>query len=118
MENNFKDCIKLRRIPLSCKIGWLKDERSNHQQLWLDLDLYIDTRAAGQSDKLTDTFDYRRIQEMQNTINSISFHLIEKLAQYCADFMLKDTRITSVGVTIHKTPADLGIEASVAILRP
>ncbi|HEY3811318.1 MAG TPA: dihydroneopterin aldolase, partial [Acidimicrobiales bacterium] len=57
------DRILLRGLHLVGTHGVLPEERERAQPFEVDLDLAVDTRAAGRSDALADTVDYGAVAE-------------------------------------------------------
>ena len=62
------DCIQLRALRVVCVVGVLPEERDRPQPLAIDIDIYTDLSAAGQSDDLNDTLDYGAVAAAVNQI--------------------------------------------------
>ena len=62
------DCIQLRGLRVVCVVGVLPEERDRPQPLEIDIDIYTDLSAAGQSDDLNDTLDYGELAAAVNQI--------------------------------------------------
>jgi FolB domain-containing protein len=113
------DTIFLRDLMVDCIIGVNPDERVERQMLILNLELGLDLAAAGRSDNLADTINYKDIQD-RVVAEAESSHclLIERLAQRLADVCLGDPRVMTVTVTIDKPRAlRLARAAAVRITR-
>jgi len=81
----------------------------------MNITLCTDLRAAGQSDDIDDTVDYKRIKlDALELVEKSNFMLVEKLAQAVADMCLKTPGVDTVAVTIDK-PGALRFAQSVAV---
>ncbi len=77
--------------------------------------LSIDTKNAGQTDRLEDTVSYSTIaKNVYQIVSNSQFYLLEKLAQKVADTCLADKRIKQVKIYIEK-PKAIKIAKSTAI---
>ena len=109
------DKIYIRDLALRCIIGLYPEERKNKQDVIINIVLETDLRAAGKSDSLNDTVDYKAIKlAILDFVENSSFQLIESLAEGIATICLKDTRVQSATVTIDK-PGALRFCRSVAV---
>ncbi len=109
------DKIYIRDLALRCIIGLYPEERTNKQDVIINVTMETDLRAAGRSDDLNDTIDYKAIKlEILDFVENSSFNLIESLADGVAAICLVDERVTSVTVTIDK-PGALRFARSVAV---
>ncbi len=109
------DYIHIRDLELECIVGVLPEERHNPQPVRINLQLGCDLAAAGESDDLNHTVDYREVRErvIELVVNS-SYGLIEKLAQKIAETVLEVRGIESVRVILDK-PRALADCRSVAV---
>jgi dihydroneopterin aldolase len=84
--------------------GVLAEERERAQPFSVDLDVFIDTAAAGASDALADTVDYADLVErVARVVESQSFALLEALATAACDSVLRaDTRVAACALTVRK----------------
>jgi dihydroneopterin aldolase/D-erythro-7,8-dihydroneopterin triphosphate epimerase len=109
------DRIFIRDLALRCIIGLYPEERKNKQDVIINVVLETDLRAAGKSDNLNDTVDYKAIKlAILDFVENSSFNLIESLAEGIAAICLKDGRVQSATVTIDK-PGALRFCRSVAV---
>ena len=109
------DKIHLRELALRCIIGLYPEERTKKQDIIINLTLCTDLRAAGASDDLNDTVDYKAIKlNVLDFVENSSFQLIESLAEGIAGLCLKADKVSSVTVTIDK-PGALRFCKSVAV---
>ena len=75
------DVIQLTGIRCYGYTGYLQEERFLGQWFEVDLRMTVDLAAAGQSDRIEDTLDYRSVITAVKEIISLSkFDLVEKLA--------------------------------------
>ncbi len=109
------DRIYIRDLALRCIIGLYPDERKTKQDVLINVTMEADLRAAGKSDALKDTVDYKAIKlAILDFVEKSGFHLIESLAEGIATICLKDKRVQSATVTIDK-PGALRFCRSVAV---
>ena len=90
------DRIIIRDILVRCIVGLNPDERVKKQDVLISLVLEVDLKAAGKSDELGDTVDYKEIKKRVIALTeSSSFLLVERLAHEIAALPLADPRITA-----------------------
>lgn len=119
-----RDRIELRGIRALGTHGILPEEKERAQPFAIDVDLYVDLRAAGGSDDLADTVDYGAVAvAVVDEVAGPSVALVEHLAERIASRLLAIAGVpgTSVTVTVHKlrppVPVDMAT-AGVRITRP
>lgn len=109
------DQIYIRDFALRCIIGLYPEERTNKQDVIINVTMGTDLNAAGKSDDLNDTVDYKTIKlNILSFVENSSFNLIESLAEGIATICLKDAKVQSATVTIDK-PGALRFCRSVAV---
>lgn len=109
------DRIYIRDLALRCVIGLYPEERTNKQDIIINVMMETDLRAAGKSDALEDTVDYKAIKlAILDFVENSSFNLIESLAEGIAAICLKNQRVQSATITIDK-PGALRFARSVAV---
>lgn len=109
------DRIHIRDLALRCIIGIYPDERKNRQDVVINATLETDLRAAGRSDAIDDTVDYKTIKlRIVEFVENSRFHLIESLAEGIADICLQDGGVQRAVVTVDK-PGALRFARSVAV---
>lgn len=115
------DSIHITGIRCYGYTGHLPEEQVLGQWFEVDLTLMTDLAAAGKSDRLEDTVDYRQaIATVDRLVKTAKFALIERLAQTIADAILEDDRIHQVRVQFTKPAApipDFGGKVTVEIVR-
>ena len=106
--NNDKrlDTVKIERLELDCIIGINPWERLTKQQITVDIEIDTDLAAAGNSDSIEDTINYRMIAKNVTTeIEKSDYGLVESIGAKIADICLEDDRVFSVRVTVRKPGA-------------
>lgn len=104
------DRIEVRALRVVATHGALPEERERAQPFELDLDVWVDTGAAGASDQLTDTVDYATVVErVAALVRDTSFTLLEALAEAVAQAVSEvDARVERVAVTVRKLRPPIG----------
>jgi dihydroneopterin aldolase len=116
------DRIELRGLRLAVLVGVLPEERERAQPIEVDLDIEVDTSAAGASDDLADAVDYGAVTALVETVlGARHVQLLERQAAIVAEAVLAiDARITAVRVAVRKlrppVPQDLAT-AGVSVVR-
>ena len=115
MDERTADRILIRDLRARCVIGVFPEEREIRQEVVLNMALETDLRAAGASDALEDTVDYKSLKKRILThVEGSSFRLIEALAESVARICLETPRVSGVEVTLDK-PGALRYARSVAV---
>ncbi len=84
------DMIRLTGIRSYGYTGALPEEQVLGQWFEVDITLWLDLSRPGNSDRLSDTLDYRVIiQTVQHLVATSKFALLERLATAIADAILK-----------------------------
>ena len=105
-NNKLLDTVKIERLELDCIIGINPWERLTKQQITVDIEIDTDLSAAGESDAIEDTINYRTIAKtVTNEIEKSHYGLVESIGAKIADICLKDDRVFSVKVTVRKPGA-------------
>ena len=105
-NNKLLDTVKIERLELDCIIGINPWERLTKQQITVDIEIDTDLAAAGKSDSIEDTINYRTIAKtVTNEIEKSHYGLVESIGAKIADICLKDDRVFSVKVTVRKPGA-------------
>jgi len=109
------DKIYIRDLALRCIIGIYPEERTNKQDVVINVTMETDLRKAGQSDDLNDTVDYKAVKlEILSLVENSEFKLIESLAERIAEICLNADGVQGATVTIDK-PGALRFCKSVAV---
>ena len=105
-NNKLLDTVKIERLELDCIIGINPWERSTKQQITVDIEIDTDLTAAGKSDSIEDTINYRTIAKTVTTeVEKSNYGLVESIGAKIADICLEDDRVFSVRVTVRKPGA-------------
>ena len=98
------DTIELRGLRVLARCGVLPYEQEQDQPFELDVDLEVDTAAAGASDDLADTVDYGAVcAAVDAAVRARPVALLERLAALVSEAALDlDPRIDAVDVVVRK----------------
>jgi len=109
------DKIKIRNLLLRGIIGINEDERTNKQDILINLTLYTDFRKAALSDDIKDAVNYRSITKriIKHVEDSADF-LVEKLVSDIAQIILTEFNVDRVIVRVEK-PGALRFAESVGV---
>jgi dihydroneopterin aldolase len=101
------DTIFIRQASFPCHIGVTPEERATLQDVLIDLDLAIDLTAAGRTDSIKETLDYRDAWDtVRECVSSEEVHLVEALATRIGNALLERfPLVQSVGVGVTKPRA-------------
>jgi D-erythro-7,8-dihydroneopterin triphosphate epimerase len=100
------DQIQIKDLLLRAIIGVNDDERRSRQDVLINISLDVDTRAAGRSDDLNQTVNYRSLtKQVIQLVENSQFYLVEKLAAEIMALCLMDERVASARVTVEKPTA-------------
>ena len=115
------DVIQLTGIRCYGYTGYLQEERFLGQWFEVDLRMTVDLAAAGQSDRIEDTLDYRSVITAVKEIISLSkFDLVEKLAETIIASVLSFEKVQQVELKLHKPGApipDFGGKITIELTR-
>ena len=102
------DRIELRGLKVRGNHGVFDHERVDGQDFYIDVVLWVDLRAAGESDDLADTVDYGALaQQVAGIVGGEPRNLIEKVGAEVAESIRTDERIDACEVTVHKPSAPI-----------
>ncbi len=91
-------------------------ERELGARFVVDAELELDLAAAGRSDRLEDTLDYRQpYSAVREVVEGDPCNLIEALAERIADRLLALDRVSRVTVRVRKRPPLRGEFASFGV---
>ena len=109
------DRIEIKDLLVQTIIGVNPGERQERQDVLINLTLFTDTRAPGQSDDISDAVNYRTLAKQVIALAEQSrYFLVEKMAEEIAGICLSDSRIERVRVDIQK-PGALTFSRSVGV---
>jgi dihydroneopterin aldolase len=88
-QDGHTDLLSLSGLSVDCIVGVYPTERDQPQPLGVDLELYLDTRAAARDSRLRDTVDYARLWgEVRFLLQASRFLLLESAAEAVARLIL------------------------------
>ena len=106
MDSDHLDQIHIRDLRLRCIVGINPEERDKKQDVEINITLHADLRAAGRTDAIDDTVDYKSIKlKVVEEVEASSFFLVERLAEHVAGICLGDPKVRRVRVLIEKPGA-------------
>jgi dihydroneopterin aldolase/D-erythro-7,8-dihydroneopterin triphosphate epimerase len=109
------DHILIHDLFLRTIIGINEEERTERQDVVINLVVETDTRRAGQSDDIADAVNYRTLtKQISEVVENSQFLLVERLAEVIATLCLADSRVDKVKVTVEK-PLALRFARSVGV---
>ncbi len=83
------DVIAIEALKVDCVVGVYPHERDRLQPLRVDLYMEVDTRTAGQHERLRDTVDYAQIAaQVSFLLTSCRFGMLETAAHALSRFLL------------------------------
>ena len=107
------DSIFVRQLRLPVRVGVTDEERARPQIVLLDLELSRDLAPAGRSDDLDETVDYGAITSgVARLLEGLEVLLLERLAQEVAEFLLNQTGVVNVTVSVAKETPPIEEEAA------
>ncbi|HLV00821.1 MAG TPA: dihydroneopterin aldolase [Acidobacteriota bacterium] len=111
------DSILIEGLQCQAYIGTTEDERKAPQPLSIDMELFLDLKAAGSSDDLEDTVDYLALaQRVREIVLESRFSLLERLAEELSTEILKSFVIEEIRLRLYKLPPEMqGWIRSVAV---
>ncbi len=106
MPEQSLDRIFITALAADTVIGVHEWERQTLQRVEVDLEMWMDLRAAGKSDAIEDTLNYRSVaKRVLVFLQQSRFQLVEALAGGIASLVLEEFGIERVRVTVHKPGA-------------
>jgi FolB domain-containing protein len=101
-----EDRIDIRGLSVRTIIGVNEWERTERQEVIVDLSLFADLRRAGKSDDLQDTVNYRSIAKaVIEHVESARRFTVEALAEDVAALCLREAGVRRVRVRLEKPGA-------------
>ncbi len=109
------DRIYIRDLLVRCIVGINPEERTKKQDVVINITLFADLRAAGESDQLEHTVDYRALKkEVLAVVEPSSYLLVEALAERIATICLERPLVQRAVVRVDK-PGALRFARTVAV---
>jgi dihydroneopterin aldolase len=103
------DTIRIQNMSFYGYHGVAATERDLGGRFQVDVELGLDLRAAGESDALEDTVDYKAIYDLVARIqDSNRFRLLEAFAHAIAEGIVDGFEVDEVTVRVRKASVPLG----------
>ena len=100
------DRIRIRELSIRCIVGVNDWEREKKQDILINLRLFVDTRAAGESDDVGDSLNYRTLTKaIIRYVEDSSHYLVEALAAAIARISIVEFGAERVEVRVEKLGA-------------
>ena len=100
------DRIFITALTAEAVIGIYDWEREVKQRLEIDLEVWMDLRAASTSDAIGDTLNYKSVaKRVLAFVEASRYRLVEALAGEIARIVLEEFKVARVRVTVHKPGA-------------
>lgn len=104
------DQILLEGIQVPAALGVTAAERRMRRPVLLDLEVTRDLRAAGRSDRISQTIHYGRIYDVvADVAANIEHKLVEALGERIARAVLEKFDVVAVTVTVRKPKPIAGV---------
>lgn len=101
-----EDRILIEGLTARCIIGVNHDERTEKQDVVMDLTLYADLAGAARTDAIGDAVNYREVKKkVLSFVEASSFQLLETLAEGIASVCLGHKGVERVTVRVDKPSA-------------
>ncbi len=101
------DKIMARGLEFQARHGVLAAEKESPQSFLVDLDLFLDIKAAAEQDNLALSVDYDKVFHLvKNIVENQSYNLLETLAEKIAHALLDSfAALQAVEVQVSKPDA-------------
>jgi dihydroneopterin aldolase len=104
------DVILLEGIQIPAALGVTAAERRHRRPVLLDLEIELDLKNAGRSDRIRDTIHYGRVFEVVADVAGNQEHkLVEALGDRIARAILAKFGADAVSVTVRKPKPIAGV---------
>ena len=104
------DVLLLEGVQIPAALGVTAAERRLRRPVLLDIQLERDVRAAGRSDRIGATIDYKGAYDVIEAVASSQDHkLVEALAERIATALLAKFEIDAVTVSVRKSRPFAGV---------
>ncbi len=115
MDIEMFDKIYIADLSLRCIIGLNDWERTQKQDVLINITLYADLSRPGQTDRIEDSVNYKEIKkQIIEMAESSSFYLVERLAEGIAQICLAHPLVKAARIKVDK-PGALRYARSVGV---
>jgi dihydroneopterin aldolase len=95
--------VRIHEMRFWGRLGVTPEERSNPQEIVVDVEIAADLARAAASDDLADAVDYVTVYGLcERAVTQHSFALLETLADACVRGIMADARIERATVRVRK----------------
>ena len=100
------DKICITDLLLRCVVGLNDWERTQKQDVLINVTLYTDLSRSCQTDRIEDSIDYKEVKkQIIAMVESSSFYLVERLAGGIAEICLMHPFVKAVSIRVDKPGA-------------
>jgi dihydroneopterin aldolase len=104
------DAILLNGIQVSAALGVTAAERAMRRPVLLDLEVGVDLKRSGETDRIRDTVHYGHIYEVVEDVASHQEHkLVEALGERIACAVLSKFDVDWITITVRKVKPIAGV---------
>ena len=97
------DRILIEKMDCPARVGVTAEERSQTQQLSIDLEFLVDSRTPARTDAIQDAIDYSQVAAaVAEVCAKQPYHLIETIAERIAEKVLADFPTAGTRVLVRK----------------
>ena len=97
------DKIIMKEARFLCNIGVSAEERRKKQEIFIDVELFLDTKKAAKTDDLIDTINYSEVYDtIKNVVENNEYKLMETLAKNISESILNKSNVKKVLVQVKK----------------
>jgi len=101
-----KDYISINGLKVACIIGIFDWERTQKQEVHLDLKFPCDNRKAARTDRIEDTVDYKKIAKTTIAfVEKSRFQLVETMAERLTEMLLVRFELPEIYLSVSKPGA-------------
>jgi len=116
MTLKHNDRVIIEGLAVETVIGIYDWERTIKQTVRLDVEMAWDISAAGKSDDISDTLDYKSVaKRLEACVKASEYGLIEALAEHCAQIVLNEFSVPWLRLKLSKPGAVSGSD-NVAVI--
>jgi dihydroneopterin aldolase len=109
-EAAVRDTILLEGVQIPAALGVTAAERRLRRPVRLDIELERDLRAAGRSDRIASTIDYKAVYDAIEKVAAGQDHrLVEALAERIAAALLAEFDVDTATVSVRKSRPFAGV---------
>lgn len=100
------DKITIKDACFLCNIGTTPQERIKKQEIFIDIELFLDLRKTIKKDNIENTLNYSEVYgSLKNAVEKNKYNLIEAMAENIAKQILNKFAIKKIIVRVKKPAA-------------